>query len=258
MKTSLFILGSTRSGTSAIRNALALTRYNGAGEGHTLGLLGVLFDTVETYFHDHQAALSDGTMLAEWRRDEFWNEVVLAYLAQIRRVFPDAYYLDKTPTIVPIQYLDVIESSMPAPFFIFCRRRGIDNVLSKTKKWPQTPFAIHCEEWRDVLDLWDERKQHLSSPWIEIEFDRLRVDPEKAAKQIGAFLSLSAPEVSQVGSSLAEGQDPTPKDGAVSIDDVGWTDDQKKLFLDICGSTMERCGYGYYSYWRTAPDVEPR
>ena len=159
MRSSLFILGSTRSGTSAIRNALAETRYRGPGEGHTIGLLGSLRDTVDTYFRENEPALGHGTLLKEWRRDEFWNDIVAAYLNQTTRVFPGDYYLDKTPNIIPVIFLDVITSSMPSPHFVFCRRRGIDNILSKRRKWPDTPFVIHCVEWRVVLDVWDAKKR---------------------------------------------------------------------------------------------------
>src|SRR5258707_15846087 len=131
MKATLFILGSTRSGTSALRNALALTRYNGAGEGHTIGMLGGLSDAIESHFKEYGAALGEGTMLAEWQRQEFWHEIGLAYLGQIRRVFPGDYYLDKTPNISPLRYVGFIQSALPAPSLIFCRRRGIDNALSK-------------------------------------------------------------------------------------------------------------------------------
>ena len=39
MTTILYILGSTRSGTSALRNAIAGTRYKGFGEGHLVPIL---------------------------------------------------------------------------------------------------------------------------------------------------------------------------------------------------------------------------
>src|SRR5260221_13956160 len=106
MKATLFILGSTRSGTSALRNALALTRYNGAGEGHTIGMLGGLSDGIESHFKEYGAALGEGTMLAEWQRQEFWNQVVLAYLRQMRRVFPGDYHLGKAPHLWPLRYCD--------------------------------------------------------------------------------------------------------------------------------------------------------
>ncbi len=253
MKSILFVLGSTRSGTSAIRNALALTRYNGAGEGHTIEMLGALWDAIDTHFRTYSAALQEGTMLAEWNREEFWADITNAYFAQIRAVFPGLYYLDKTPNISPIRNLALIEKNFPDPSFVFCRRRGIDNVFSKARKWPETDFLIHCEEWRDIMNLWDETKPQLSRPWTEVEYLDLYVQPHKVADSIGKFLSLSPGDVEQILTHLLENRPPRLReDSAMSLDDTGWSDEQKRTFLEVCGPTMQRCGYGYYEYWRAA------
>lgn len=249
MKTSLFILGSTRSGTSALRNALASTRYMGAGEGHTIGLLGALKDAVANHFAQFAAALPEGTMLAAWNRDQFWNQIVEAYVAQINQVFPGDHYLDKTPNISPLLYLDLIQSALPSPFFIFCRRRGIDNVLSKMRKWPETDFAMHCEEWRDIINHWDEVKQTLLCPWMEVEYQELYTNSQHTASRIGNFLGMSDDEIAAMHRSFEDGR-PHRGNEAASIEDTGWSDAQKRIFLEVCGPVMERCGYGFYRYWR--------
>jgi hypothetical protein len=46
MTTILYILGSTRSGTSALRNAIAGTRYKGYGEGHLVPILSEIIASV--------------------------------------------------------------------------------------------------------------------------------------------------------------------------------------------------------------------
>jgi hypothetical protein len=59
----VYILGSTRSGTSAVRNALAETRYKGYGEGHLVKILVDLIASVRRERVTGQGATIQGNGL---------------------------------------------------------------------------------------------------------------------------------------------------------------------------------------------------
>lgn len=249
MSTNLFIVGTTRSGTSAVRNAIAETRFKGPGEGHSIGLLGAISDVVETYFHENHTALSHGTMLAAWKRDEFWHDIAAAYTKQIHGLVATGDFIDKTPNILPIRYAKLIETSLENVRFVFCRRRGIDNVLSKVRMWPDLPFREHCTEWTDINDAWDNVKLRLSSPVLEAEYYDLSTAPDVLASRIGDFLELDSPDRTVLLHELSKDR-PSGKPW-VSLAETGWSDEQIDIFREVCGSAMERSGYGYDSYWVT-------
>jgi hypothetical protein len=249
MTSNLFVVGTTRSGTSALRNALSETRYSGEGEGHTVGLLGALSEAINRYFNENRAALSPGTMIAHWQRNTFWSDIVAAYVRQIRLQFPGGFYLDKTPNILPLHYAKLIEASLEGTRFIFCRRRGIDNVVSKQRKWASVPFREHCTEWRDINERWDQIKGELTSPFLEVDFHEMFATPELLSSRIGEFLEIPEDEQIRFLKSLNGSQPTTPPWQALS--EVGWTEDQKATFLATCQPLMTRCNYGLEAYWAT-------
>jgi hypothetical protein len=127
-------------------------------------------------------------------------------------------------------------------------------VVSKSKKWPETPFLLHCEEWRDIINLWDDVKPTLTAPWIEVDYYDLCKTPTKTAQRIAKFLDLDDDEVTLMGESFV-GSRPGPSTngevGAIAINETGWSETQAQTFLEVCSPTMERCGYGFYRYWHT-------
>lgn len=247
MSINLFIVGTTRSGTSALRNAIVETRFKGPGEGHSVGLLGVIADAIEAYFHDNRAALAEGTMLAEWKRDQFWHDIAAAYNKQVRAVIPKGDTIDKTPNILPIRYARLIETSLEGVRFIYCRRRAIDNVVSKCRKWPDLPFLEHCQEWTDINVAWDEVKLGLSSPVLEVEYYDLATAPGGLATRIADFLELGQDDRDVLLNRLSVGR--PAGDLWLPFSQTGWSDEQKEIFRTVCGHVMERYGYGHDSYW---------
>lgn len=251
MTVNLFIVGTTRSGTSALRNAIAETRFSGPGEGHSIGLLGAISESIGAYFKEHAEALKHGTMLADWNRNEFWKDIVGAYQKQIRLTFPGAFYVDKTPNVLPIHFAKLIESSMENVCFVFCRRRGIDNVASKRKKFPTTSFYEHCTEWTDVISAWEAQKLQLASPVLELDFYELFSSPELLSIRISEFLGLPEDERALFLRHLLDNQ---PNSAPWSpLDSTGWSAEEHDMFRSVCGPTMTKFGYGSDTYWESTP-----
>lgn len=246
----VFVLGSTRSGTSAIRDALAATRYSGPGEGHTIGLLSDMSNAVRRHYDQHGAALHEGTGLRRIDRGKLLNEIRLTYLRLLYEHWPTEYYLDKTPNITPIEALEDIKAAMPNAKFIFCSRRGIDNIISKQKKWPDTPFLSQCREWVAIQRAWRQKKTILPlSDHIEVEYYDLATEPGKVAERIRTFLDLDADEETRIAEVLAPPGDKRDLRVGVPLAETGWSDDEIRVFMKECSEQMAGRGYGLESYW---------
>lgn len=253
-KSFVFVLGSTRSGTSAIRHAIAATRYRGTGEGHVTGLAAPLHDAVAAYYGSHGAAVEQGTLLAKIPESEWHEQINVVFRSVVENHAPGDYIVDKTPTIEPLYALQHIEAMWPDAKFIFCRRRGIDNIVSKQRKWPAGPFENQCREWTGVNDLWDEKKKGLHASWLEVDFFDLVNDVPGIAARIGKLLALTEEDVAVIKSRLSATRpqnSSSESSGFLRFCDTGWSDEQTKLFTGICGPTMERCGYGLSEYWQS-------
>lgn len=213
-----------------------------------------MHDAVTSYYASHKPALEQGTLLAMIPESDWHERVNLFFRSVVENYSAEDFILDKTPTIEPLYALQHIEAMWPEAKFIFCRRRGIDNVMSKQRKWPNGSFESQCREWAAINDLWDEKKKDLHSSWIEVEFfDLVNNVQDVLAARVGMFLALSKEETALIARRLCatRPQISSPEAGkCVRFSDTGWSAEQSDLFTRICGPTMERCGYGFSQYWR--------
>ncbi|HLY07060.1 MAG TPA: sulfotransferase, partial [Rhizomicrobium sp.] len=185
---------------------------------------------------------------------DWHGRINLLFRSLVEDYSPDDFIVDKTPTIEPLYALQHIEAMWPHAKFVFCRRRGIDNVISKQRKWPAGSFESQCREWAAVNDLWDEKKKDLQANWIEVDFFDLLADVQGLAARIGTLLALSEEDVARIAGKLGATRPQNASSGGsgfVRFSETGWTDEQSKLFTGVCGPTMERCGYGLSEYWQS-------
>jgi hypothetical protein len=219
-----------------------------------MGLAAKLHDAVTAYYGSHVGALEQGTLLAEIGESDWHQRINLLFRRLVEKNSPGEFVVDKTPTIEPLHALQHIEAMWQDAKFIFCRRRGIDNVMSKQRKWPDRPFENHCREWATVNDVWDEKKKGLRSGWLEVDFFHLVNAAEDVAERIGMLLGLTEEEVGLMARRLSatrpEISSPEPAKYA-GFTDTGWSNEQSDQFTRICGATMQRSGYGFSEYWQT-------
>lgn len=249
----VFILGSTRSGTSVLRNALWQTRYKGPGEGHLIGLVRRIDMEIKNYYRSNREATKQGTFLSVVTEAELRGLFIRLFSKLYRDVSGSNYVVDKTPTIEPILSLNIINDIWPDAQFVFCRRRGIDNIISKQRKFPQTRFVDHCVEWAKLLDLWDDSKTKLAGRWLEVEHYDLEKDPGATATRLAFFLNLD-PEEEQRIHECFTGERPERTHGVVKgsftpLTETSWTSAERLQFMEICSETMQRRGYGLETYW---------
>lgn len=256
MESIAYILGSTRSGTSALRNALAETRYAGFGEGHLVPILNDLIISVRQHREEGLGAQIPGNGLSRLRENVLLRHFFHGYEQYLVSEIDSEWILDKTPTIVPIMMAPELNTFHHNARFIHCSRRHVDNVESKRKKFTDRTLEQHCHEWAQCNLMWLEVKTRLQDNFLEFDFYNLSQDPEDIARRIGSYLDLDENESTAMATYLI-GQRPQSHAARdltryLKLSEMDWSDDEKEAFVRICGPVGERLGYGMESYWEAA------
>jgi hypothetical protein len=253
----LFIVGSPRSGTSILVAALLHTgAYHGFKEGNFLGLLEQLHRTTDSYF---ATFWSDNPRLMLSRVDRRAFKAGLSDLFRriIERENPVAPWLDKSGNSEVIRLIPVLLELWPSSHFIFARRRGIENIVSRRKKFPEHSFEFHCKDWASNMSAWRRIRRDLPAlRCLEVEQLDLVREPERAAAELGDFLGFSAGQrTGLVAAFRHERPEQTAADSAervLSLRTAGWSPQEVALFMQHCNPEMERFGYSLDETYRTA------
>jgi hypothetical protein len=248
-----YILGTTRSGTSALRNALAETKFKGPGEGHLVPLLEDLLGVVYKQKTSGLGAKSSGNGLFRMSEHEMGVSIFLGYEHYLQKTYGSEFIVDKTPTIEPIKFSSHLNRFHSSAKFIHCARRHIDNIISKCRKFPEVPFEIHCREWTDCSLAWEEKKPQLNGNFIEFDYFDLVNDVIGVSIRVADYLGLSEEERNifnnYIGVQRPEGSKETELGRVARFSDVEWTDKEKIDFMRICEPRGSQLGYGLDYYF---------
>ena len=246
----VFVLGAQRSGTSAMGMALRKTgRYAGHGEGHLITLLPELVETTAAHYRrdSQHAAPGQFTTLATVPPRVIQDGLQAMFTAITRAQFPTGYWMDKTPGDTMIRAAPLLRRVWPGARFIFMKRRGIDNVESRRRKFPQIAFADHCHAWADAMMAWDDVHAELAPVSVEIDQLTMARQPAQAVEQIKSLLTLTEDETAQMLTALATDRPQRTSHSFADAADIAaldWDQDQRRQFETICGTAMLRFGYG--------------
>jgi hypothetical protein len=251
----VFILGSVRSGTSAVVNSLKDgARLRGWTESNLASLMQQLLDTTEQFFRnlteDYLAdkehvliATLDPGAIGTWIRNYF--------AAAYRLRLGSGRWVEKSPD----SYLGApmvrasphLAEMFPRARFVFCIRRGIENVLSRQRKFPEVPFAYHCQSWADTIEEWHRVRDALGERAIEVRQRDIALAPAEVAEQLARFLDLSdeqragilavfqGPRVEQTGAAEEQRE--------IDLESTPWDDYQRADFVRFCGPAMLAAGF---------------
>ena len=177
----VFIIGSPRSGTSILSAALHAAGYSGYDEGHLLSLIRVLSEVVDSFFATHDLQ-SDGQLLSHVDNEKIKR--AMALVLKTFQVGPTREpWVDKTPGTDMYFAAPYIQEFWPTAKFIFAKRRGIENIVSRMKKFPDAPFADHCEDWASTMSGWRVLRD-TGLDYIEIDQMDIARQPMTAAKRL--------------------------------------------------------------------------
>jgi len=255
----VFILGAARSGTSAMAQALLTCGdYQGFQEGHFLWLLPPLLETLRAFYAMNGV---DGlperfTMLSHAPYAYMVSSVRATFIAAASEMFPTGKWIEKTPRPEMIAAARLMQELWPNARFIFMKRRGIENVISRLVKFPQTSFHDHCQDWTNSMNAWLSVRDLLKTAALEVEQLAVARSPERVATLVTQFLEMPKDATARLAWSLKNDwpeSTSTNRRPMANIAKVGWSDKQVIEFRSICGAMMAAFGYGYGEEYFAAP-----
>jgi hypothetical protein len=134
----------------------------------------------------------------------------------------------------------------PNAKFIFLKRRALENMLSRIRKFRGVSFEYQCLEWAACMEAWRAVRGSLGGRALELDQHYLAHHPEQSARAIGALLALAENEVEELARVLSRTQ---PERTSASVRDVSdassmnWDSSQWAVFDRICGPAMDAYGY---------------
>jgi hypothetical protein len=168
------------------------------------------------------------------------------FVQVIRQLFGTGYWLDKTPNSDSIylapRFLEIWLNAR----FIFMRRRALENIASRARKFPQYNFAKNCHEWHDSMRAWLNVRDRLRGAAIEVDQLYLGLYPDLAAERVSSFLGLDEVETRLLAQVFAHDR---PQRTAATLDEVldlaslGWHESWIAEFDRVCRPLMDEYGY---------------
>ncbi|MEY2641050.1 MAG: hypothetical protein RL150_443 [Candidatus Parcubacteria bacterium] len=247
----IFITGSVRTGTSILTRALV----DGAGipgyaEGCITDIFGSFVRMVDIKYARRSREIAQGSIMLE-RIDQ---EKLKKSLAQWFKELYDAripfrgMWVDKTPDNDTVLALPYLLQAWPDATCIIMKRRPIENIASRLRKFPHLSFEQHCIALRDVLVNMQRACERLPKDrYLVLDQYDIATKPQQTAKAIGIFLNLSIPQIEKMAT-IFEHRRPEFTGGDEqllrSLEEMPWTPEQKTFFLDTFAELMPAFGWG--------------
>ena len=245
----IFVIGSARSGTSIIAKAIKLgTGIPGHNEGHFLPLVSFIMEEIQSYYNKRKFILDKKSyMISHTNCSELEDKILKVFRETCNSLYTSKVWIDKTPDIEMIKVSPYLLHIWSNSRFIYAKRRGIECINSRLKKFPQVPFKTHCIIWEACMNNWLKVKDSLNNQYIEIDQREIALEPQTTSKKIGNFLHLNQQEIEKINNTF-DSKRPEFTGGkenikANSIEEFGWSKQQIETFREICGSVSKKVGY---------------
>jgi hypothetical protein len=243
----VFIVGSPRSGTSILAKALLSAGYSGSHEGNLLSLLHTIERNIDNHFRifgTEDPAVLTAHMTAP---------LIKAGLFGILRELVDAHYagqawFDKTGNPEMIEAIPILLSLWPNARFVFAKRRAIENIVSRLRKFPSLNFEYHCADWARNMSTWRRITQNNPKiKYIEIDQHDLGQVPEGAAAALATFLELPISIQMKMEAMFRRDRPQETEHGTatriLTFESAGWSAEQQQIFRRHCDEQMAAYGY---------------
>jgi Sulfotransferase family len=247
----VFVIGPVRSGTTALCLALEKgTRYQGFPEGHVLDVAIRLVNAINLHFERKETiAVRDicAYHLGNTQSSRFFSEAV----EMVRRLgsgYTTPFWFDKTPTYPMVASVPILANAWPNARFIFMKRRGLESMRSRLRKFSKVDFRASCTDWALIMAGWRNVRKTVPGRFIEIDQRDLDNDRETVGISVGELLGLDPSEVAAFVNVLkSERPEATgPSTQAIGeVSELGWSEEQLGIFREVCGKEMEAYGYTY-------------
>jgi Sulfotransferase family len=253
----VFIVGSPRSGTSILINGLMAAGYKGFREGNFLTLLRMFQISAQrhrTIFGTNVDKVLAGRI--DW--PAFINDISLVFKRHVDALNPVSPWVDKTGNPEMIEAIPQIRLLWPSAVFIFAKRRAIENISSRVKKFPEHTFEYHCRDWSRNMAAWRAVRDQVGLRGIEIDQQDIIRSPELVAARLGDILGAGPEARERIRATFTKDRPQQTEQGSaarvVSMDSVAWNAEQREIFLRLCWPEMVQFNYSANeSYWANTP-----
>lgn len=242
----IFILGSPRSGTTALGNAVRSTlKAKSYGEHHIQEVFKNSLDGLLNKFNNSLATNVLGTFIHDVSPALISANLQLTFKQLVQDYHPGNYFVDKTPGIASLRAIETTSQMWPNAKFIYIKRRPLENIASRLKKFPNVSFEAHCIQWAEINKIWRSLKKQpfLKDKTLTVDQYQFLFEPEIVSKTIVDFLELSSPEEHRAFiENYLKNESPQKTGNKIEILDfkeINWTKEQKRLFLDKCGEELK-------------------
>lgn len=256
----IFITGSVRTGTSVVTRALTVgAKIPGYTEGCFIDLIGAFgWQTDQAYNNRVWQRKNKEIMLAHVDREQFTEDLLQWFKSQYQKynIFNgEERWIDKTASRHVLRSLPYIQRVWPEAKFILMKRRPIDNIASRLRKFSRPSFEQHCIMLKDIFDAQEEAKKKVDpESFLEIDQYDIATQPHIVAQDIGLFLDLSMEQIHAMQKILTNDRPEFTggdEQNISSLDDMPWSDEDKETFVRVLGKMMQKGGWSidrqYYS-----------
>lgn len=253
----VFVVGSPRSGTSALVDVLLAAGYSGFREGMLLSLMHGLDQQVERHFKVFTQP-SDQVLISRVDKDDLKDRLFRVFREVAEAHNGAAPWFDKTGNHDMILAIPVLRRLWPGSVFVFARRRGIENIVSRVRKFPGHGFEYHCRDWARTMWAWRQVRGGLpEDARAEVDQQDMIGRPEAVADRLCAFLGLPPERQAALVRTMRQNRPQQTEAGTaarrLTLETAGWDAAQAELFRLHCASEMAAYGYTTDEGYSTAP-----
>lgn len=247
-KRPIYITGSPRSGTSAMVMAIKkATDYPGYSEGLVLGMLDGINHAIENGYTTCDST-NENFMISKVDKDQLRKDIFDIYKNRIEDLFQGHdIWIDKTVSVAGASAVPCVKMIWPKTKVIFMKRRPIETMISRIKKFPKRTFEVQCKNWSKIMNSWLLNREKLTKDeYIEVDQREMSLDSKKVAHDVATYLGLDQDQEKILAKAFSYDR-PEYSGGdenvVISLDKTGWTPEQKKIFRDTCGEVASKFNY---------------
>jgi len=229
--------------------------YHGFREGMFFSILHGIERLVDEQFHTFADEDNKEILISNIDREAIKDRLFASLKEVGETKYGAAPWFDKTGNPEMIMSVPIIKRLWPDAVFIFAKRRGIENIVSRMRKFPTRSLEYHCADWARNMTAWRTVRQTLKpDDFIEIDQQDMLLNPEKAAFEI-CKLTQTETALNRTLQELMRSTRPQETENGsasriYSLTDTGWTDSEKAIFEAYCAEEMAQYGYSRDGLYR--------
>ena len=198
--------------------------------------------------------VNENVMASRIDRHLFAKQLYHVFKQHVEDLNPNTPWMDKSGNPEMIQAIPILLGLWPDAGFIFAKRRGIENITSRLKKFPGLSFEYHCRDWSRNMSAWRSVRGSPGLQAIEIDQQDMAQNPEKAAAEVARFVGADELVAARITLTFSRERPQQTEEGSATrtldLNTANWTSEQADMFMRVCWNEMQSFGYSLtQAYW---------